>query len=136
MDPETIRAVGAPQRSVIHPTISEPIGVDPIRTRKYRLITRPRSCGSVASCTEEFPRVLTLTPARPVRANSGRNAGSHETRPTTISMPPKKVPNPNSIRRDPLTRRAAISAPASEPTAIVEFSQPYRPGPPPKMSPA
>lgn len=79
---------------------------------------------------------LKLTPARPVTASTGRNSHTHGVAPVSISITPKPAAAAYSMRTVTTVRRAASSAPTSDPTAMVEFNQPYSPAPPSNSVPA
>src|SRR6478735_1736844 len=132
--PEMMSAVGAPHASVIHPTMSDPSGVPPMNTSMYRLITRPRSSGELASCTDELPSVLKVTEMNPMATSSTANGMNQGVSPSRINPSPTPVAERNSTDKVAEVRRAATSAPTTEPAAITVFNSPYTLAPASKTS--
>ena len=105
-------------------------------TTKYRLITRPRTAGSASICTEAFAMVLNETPARPASTSTTMKAGSQPIRLSTIKPAAKPADMAESRVGVTVSRRAASTAPRTEPIAIMEFRAPYRAESPPNTFPA
>ena len=114
----------APKVSVTQPMSGPPSGVPPTKTIMYRLITRPRMTGSVASWTVALAVVLKVRPKMPIgtsRTAKSQNAGASE---ASISSRPKTRAAATSIRSRVRVRRAASRAPIREPAAIRVLSRP------------
>src|SRR5699024_2699361 len=124
----------APQFSAIQPTTGAPTGVEPKNTMRYRLITRPRTVGSVPSGIVVVAAVIIVRVKKPTRIDIAENAQKLG----MIAISPEETPKPNAAPSTRRTRgrfrRAAASAPASEPIAMTEPSSPYSPAPLPNTS--
>ena len=55
----------APNLSVINPVYKFPMGVEPMKTSEYTLITRPRNSSFELSCMVEFAVELNVTKKNP-----------------------------------------------------------------------
>jgi hypothetical protein len=106
-----------------------PIGVPPMKIAMYRATTRPRSCGAVDSWTVALAAVIRVSDDSPTGISATakvRYVGASAA--TTLNTPKAAVAPRTRLVRG-FSRRAASSAPPSEPIAITEPSSPYSPDP-------
>src|SRR5699024_8668604 len=108
----------APQFSAIQPTTGAPTGFEPKNTMRYRLITRPRTVGSLPSWIVVFAAVIIVRVKNPTRIDIAEKLQKLG----MIAMSPEATPNPKAApttrRTRGRVRRAAASAPPKEPIAI------------------
>src|SRR5699024_11341811 len=90
--------------------------------------------GSVPSWIVVFAAVIIVRVKKPTRIDIAENVQKLG----MIAISPEETPNPNAAPSTRRTRgrfrRAAASAPASEPIAMTEPSSPYSPAPRPNTS--
>src|SRR5690625_209316 len=119
----------APQFSAIQPTTGAPAGLEAKNTMRYRLMTRPRTVGSVESWIVVLAAVIIVRLKNPTKIDNAENVQNVG----MIAMSPKLTPNPNADRSTRRTRgrvrRAAARAPARDPMAMMDPSRPYSPAP-------
>ncbi len=107
-----------------------------MKTIMNSAMTRPRMAGSVAIWTEVFAVTLIVRPKTPIGTMSSANSQKDGTSAATTSRTPKARAATTSSRMRAVPRRAASSAPATEPTAISVLKRLYAPAPAWKTSSA
>ena len=118
------RATRAPICCATHPMTGAASGVVPIISTMNSAITRPRSAGSAVSCTAELAAVMNVSWASATGISATANAAYPGIALDSRLKQPKASAATTTNRTVTLRRRAASSAPASDPIAMIEPSRP------------
>lgn len=78
------------------PAIGPPIGVEPRKTVEYSAITRPRICGSAASCNEALAPAAKATLAAPSGTSTSASTASVGAAAAAAAISPKAITAPIS----------------------------------------
>src|SRR5699024_9669161 len=81
----------AAQLCAMQPTTGAPTGFEPKNAMRYRLITRPRTVGSVPSWIVVFAAVIIVRVKKPTRIDIAENAQKLG----MIAISPEETPQPN-----------------------------------------
>src|SRR3954449_5344584 len=125
--PPPMRVQRAPNVSPTQPTMGEPSGVPPMRTIMYSAITRPRMAGATLIWKVAFAEVIMVSDAMPMTGVQTAKETYDGRSPATISATPNATAARITSRCRIRPRRAASSAPDSEPIASVVPRRPYSP---------